>query len=279
MDIKKVRLLCFSPTRTSRKVGEAVTRGMEVTEVEICDVTHEALSLPIETPDNTFTIMAVPVYAGHVPALALERMDGIRAQGNAPCAVIVVYGNRDYEGALEELAAFASGHGFKVVAAGTFVGEHSYSTEVHPIATGRPDENDLRDAENFGKGIREKMTAAPDAGSLSPVEVKAIERPSQPLDRLQAFMGEAVKMRKNGTPPPVVPETDEDLCTHCGRCVKVCPNAAIVKGDECHTLAERCIRCCACVKSCPHKTRSFNIPFAGLLSEYFSEPKANKWML
>lgn len=69
--------------------------------------------------------------------LALERMKDLRADGT-PVVIVVVYGNRAYEKALVELDAFVSGLGFKVIAGGTFVGEHSYSSDRYPIAAGVP---------------------------------------------------------------------------------------------------------------------------------------------
>lgn len=43
------------------------------------------------------------------------------------------------------------------VAAGAFVGEHSYSTPATPIAQGRPDARDLIAATAFGAQVREKL--------------------------------------------------------------------------------------------------------------------------
>ena len=57
---------------------------------------------------------------------------------DTPTVLVVVYGNRAYEKALMELDAFALPRGLKVIAGATFIGEHSYSTDEHPIAAGRP---------------------------------------------------------------------------------------------------------------------------------------------
>ena len=56
---------------------------------------------------------------------------------------MVVYGNRDYEDALLELSDRAKDWGLTPVAAGAFIGEHSYSRPSLPVAEGRPDEDDL----------------------------------------------------------------------------------------------------------------------------------------
>ena len=76
-------------------------------------------------------------------------------------------------------------------------------------------------------------------------------------------------------PQRVAVETSADRCTHCGRCVKLCPTGAIVAGDELHTDAAKCIRCCACVKGCPVGARSYDSPFAPVLSRNFAQRKRN----
>lgn len=271
MNINEAHLITFSPTSTSKQVGEAIVRGTNCSKLTITDLTLQATE-KIEIPQNALTIIAVPVYRGHVAPLALERMKEIHANGS-PAVVVVVYGNRAYEKALIDLDTFASGLGFKVIAGGTFIGEHSYSSKKNPVAVGRPDADDLKYAEQFGEKIRTKITAAVNLENLYGVDVSRIQRPKQPFFPLFRFMRKVVKLRKSGIPSPRIPETDAELCTHCGYCVRHCPTGAILKGDECHTLAEKCIKCCACVKGCPEKARSYDTPFATLLADCFQRPK------
>ena len=220
----------------------------------------------------------MPVYGGKVAPLAMERLQGIHASG-APVVLVVVYGNRAYEKALIELDAFASAQGFKVIAGATFVGEHSYSTEQNPIAPGRPDANDLQYAEEFGAKIRTKINAATDMEHLYPVDVNRIQRPRQPFLPLFKFLRRVIKLRKSGVPLPRVPEVNAELCTHCGVCAVHCPSGAILKGDECNTIAEKCIKCCACVKGCSFKARTYDTPFASLLSDCFVRQKEGRIIL
>ena len=278
MNLKNVHLIYFSPTHTSQRVGEAIVRGIGLETVAVSDLTHAPADFPAADA-GTLTVVALPVYGGHLPQLALLRMAALRASG-APAVAVVVYGNRAYEQALEELGTLLSGKGFRVTAAGTFVGEHSYSTVARPIAPGRPDGKDLEEAESFGRRIRQKLEAAADAGQLpATVDVSRVRRSRQPLLPLLRFVYGVARLRKSGRPLPATPVVDEALCTHCGRCVAACPNGAIAKGDECHTLAERCIRCCACVKGCPQQARRFETPFAALLSGNFRRQKPNETIL
>lgn len=274
MNIYKTHLITFSPTHTSKQVGEAIVRGTGFSQVTNTDLTlHAAGNLEISR--DTLVIITVPVYGGKVAPLALERMKEMHGAGT-PAVLVVVYGNRAYEKALAELDAFAAERGFKVIAGATFIGEHSYSTEKTPIAVGRPDADDLQCAEDFGKKLRAKIEAATDMENLYAVDVSRIQRPRQPFFPLFRFLRKIIKLRKSGVPFPRVPEVDVELCTHCGFCVKHCPAGAILLGDECNTLAEKCIKCCACVKGCPQHARTYDTPFAALLADCFKKQKEDR---
>lgn len=276
MNIQEVHLVTFSPTRTSRQAGEAIVRGTGIKHT-ITDLTLHPVKLPSMTPE-TLAVITVPVYGGHVAPLALERMQTLQADGT-PAVAVVVYGNRAYEKALAELDAFITGRGFKVIAGGTFIGEHSYSSEAHPIAPGRPDAADLEYAEAFGQKIRAKIEAAPDLAHLYGVDINKIFRPRQPFLPLMRFFYQVIRLRKSGTPLPRTPFVDERRCNHCGYCAAHCPTGAIASGEEARTMAERCIRCCACVKGCPQGARTYDTPFATLLARNFRYEKENRIIL
>lgn len=277
MTVTEINLITFSPTYTSKQIGEAIVRGTGVADVSSIDMT-------LQTPkkkrlgSDVLAVITVPVYGGHVAPLALDRMKDLLADGT-PAVIVVVYGNRAYEKALVELDTFVGSLGFKVIAGGTFVGEHSYSSDRYPIAAGRPDKDDLNFAEEFGMKVRAKLEAAADAEHLYGVDVQKIQRPKQPFFPLLRFLWSVIKLRKSGVPMPCTPLADENLCTHCGMCVERCPAGAIMKGEECATIADKCIRCCACVKGCPQKARTFDMPFAALLHDCFQRPKENRIIL
>ena len=275
MKIENVHLITFSPTHTSKRVGEAIVRGLGIENSKKVDLTFQALD-EYEIPTTDLALISVPVYGGKVAPLALQRLEGIRSNG-APVVLVVVYGNRAYEKALQQLDAFVTERGFKVISGGTFIGEHSYSTPSNPIAVGRPDTDDLQFAEEYGQKLLFKIEQAADLEHLYGVDVLRIQRPSQPIFPMLRFIWQLSQWRKQGVVMPRTPQVDATLCTQCGACVNLCPTQAITLGEEgCVTEKERCIKCCACVKMCPQKARSFDTPYAPLISGNFKKRKQNR---
>ncbi len=238
MQIKRVKLIYFSPTGTTRKVLESIAAGIFHDAVE-----HIDLTLPggnggaVQFLPDDLVIIGAPVYGGRLPAEVVKRFREIKGD-MTPAVPVVVYGNRDFEDSLLELKDLASESGFIPVAGGAFIGEHSFATKELPIATGRPDHLDVQKAMNFGAAIKDKVS------NLQSNDVK--------IDLLIPgrfpYEGGARAMT-------VSPVTDTEKCTVCGICAGVCPTSAITVDDRVTTKVEPCIRCCACIKYCPEGAR------------------------
>lgn len=271
MELNGSHICCFSPTGTSRRVAEAVGRGMNVPQTLFHDATHGEVCFTAAA--DSVAIFAVPVYGGHAAPLALQRMEKIRGDGT-PAVVIVVYGNRDHGSAARELSAFVAQRGFVTVGVGAFVGEHSYSTSRYPIAAGRPDERDCREAEAFGRAVAAKL-ASHGVRRIDAAALPGVRNGMLSTWRFLRFVL-GYRRKQKHHPERVAVETSAERCTHCGHCVEVCPTEAVAAGDELHTDASRCIRCCACVKGCPAGARSYDSPFAPVLSHNFPQRKPNR---
>ena len=104
MKIQSLKLVCFSPTGTTKAIIQGVARGINQSTVELIDITKpNARKQQLQTSENELLVVAVPVYMGRVPALLMEWLHAIKAR-NTPTVCIVVYGNRVYDDALLELA-------------------------------------------------------------------------------------------------------------------------------------------------------------------------------
>ena len=165
MEIKTVWSVYFSATGTTEKVVTTLAK----TVAQELGAQYQAFSfnLPKSREDElTFgpddlVVMGVPVYAGRVPTLLLPYVrDKVKAQGTLAIPV-VLYGNRNFDDGLMELKNVMRDNGFMPVAAGAFVGEHSFSTI---LGAGRPDADDMALVDELAHKAAEKvkgLTQAP----------------------------------------------------------------------------------------------------------------------
>lgn len=278
MKLQTVYTVVFSPTGTSKKIADAAARAIatqaealsgETPALKTIDLTHAAAQ-EVTLPAEAVAVIAVPVYGGHVAPTAVKRLEKLHGTGT-PALVVAVYGNRAFEKAAAELAELAARQGFVPIAAGAFVGEHSYSSDAAPIAAGRPDAQDLAQAAAFGAAVCRKLAA----GDSSAIDARRLKAPRTPLMPMLRFIRFVVGYRRRQKKNPLVylPACDAERCTHCGRCAAKCPTQAIARGGEEHTDPARCIRCCACVKECPIGARTFETPFAAALARSFTRRK------
>ncbi|WP_020587343.1 EFR1 family ferrodoxin [Desulfobacter curvatus] len=243
--MKKITLVYFSPTKTTETVLRGITQGLarslEISGAEITAVNFTSPKIretelePFD--DNDIVLLGAPVYAGRLPADAADFFKKMTAAGT-PAILTVVYGNREYEDALLELKDIASACGFIPVSGAAFIGEHSFASTDIPVAMNRPDENDLKQAEDFGA----------DTGNLlkTTTELKKISALKVPGNfPYKEGMGKGA--------PDFIEVTD--MCTNCGICATACPTEAIDAEKGYATIAADCILCCACIKACPEQAR------------------------
>lgn len=255
MVIERNHLVYFSPTHTSQKVARAICEGIGMDARQEIDLTTDDGTSPLNIK-NSVCVIASPVYAGRVPVEALKRFSRLRPE-NSLAVVVAVYGNRHYDDALIELRDEAERMRFKVIAAASFIGEHSYSRPDMPVAEGRPDVSDLTKARDFGRRVKAMLDGL-EAGSLEKLGLLQVpgNYPYKPL-------GPSMKVAPVST----------DNCSGCGECVDVCPTKAITVIDYTKpvTDVDLCIKCCACVKMCPCGARVFDTPFTSKLHAMCAE--------
>lgn len=229
---KQLNLLYFSATDTTAKIVKEVAYGIGHIGKEYDITLPEKRQKEITFDSDDLVIIGVPVYAGRVPEFLIDYF--AKVKGNQTKAVfIVVYGNRDYEDALLELKDTFKQNGFIGIAGGAFIGEHSYTTK---LATGRPDNDDLKFAREFGMKVKELLNN--ENNQIKSLIVKG----NYPY-----------KERKSQL--PVAPETN-DKCTNCGICATHCPMGAIDLQNYKVVDAAKCVKCCRCIKRCPVNAKS-----------------------
>ena len=242
MNIEKWIIAHFSPTGGTKKVADAIAAGFTIPVVEM-DLT-KADSI-VTLGENDALMAVLPVYAGRVPQVSLERLSALKANGQKAVAV-VVYGNREYDDALLETKDALETNGFQVIAAAAFIAEHSI---VRSIASGRPDAEDKALCRQFAADVMAKLdnpTSVNVPGNDPYVELK---------------------------PSTFHPAADEN-CVKCGVCAEKCPVGAIPLDNPGETLGDVCINCMRCVQVCPVSSRTLPAPFVAGATHMLNEKAA-----
>lgn len=267
--INRVVALYFSPTYTTKKCVTAIAKGAVETLGSGVSYKEYNITTPMmrrQVPEfgpGDLVVFGVPVYIGRVPNLFRDYFASIKGNG-AIGVPVVVYGNRAFDDALIELRDIMQESGFMCIAAGAFIGEHSFS---YTLGGGRPDAADLQKATSFGEDIaRRLMEGAEPPANL---EVPGNPYPYTFFDA-RSGKGKSIDLRK------VKPQTDSEKCTNCGYCAMLCPMGAI-DPENCSLVPGKCVRCCACVKLCRPKAKYFAdetyLEHKAILEEKFTEPR------
>jgi ferredoxin len=239
MKIQSIKLVCFSPTGTTKTVIRAIGRGINQSKIELIDITRpEPRKQRLHTSENELLVVGVPVYMGRVPALLMEWLHGIEAY-KTPAVCVVVYGNRVYDDALLELKDILKERGCIPIAGAAYIGEHSFSSSETPTAEGRPDTGDLNLAELFGRKINEKLQSVSSVDHISDIKIPG-NYPYGGITKLWSV--DFIEIN--------------NTCIQCGICAEGCPVGAIDPENSNLIDKEKCITCCACIKNCPQNART-----------------------
>ena len=242
MNIEKWIVAHFSPTGGTRKVADAIAAGFSIPVVEM-DLTKSDSSVTLGEKDALMAVL--PVFAGRVPQISLERLSALKGNGQKAVAV-VVYGNREYDDALLETKDALEAAGFQVIAAAAFIAEHSM---CRSIAAGRPDAQDEALCRQFAADV---MARAEDA---APFQVPG----NTPYKELK--------------PSAFHPAANES-CVKCGDCAEQCPVGAIPLDDPSLTNNDLCINCMRCVQICPVSSRTLPDTFLAMITQMLNQNAA-----
>ena len=232
MQLKSIQLVYFSATDKTKIIAQQVAKGIGLP-VEEWDATAQRAHTPFQPREDTLTILAAPVFVGRIPAPFLQRMQQL--EGKDPAVLLVTYGARATEGALNELYNTACKRGYRPIAAGEFVAQHSMATS---IAEHRPNQEDLQQAEGFGKQIVNLVQ------SLNVQDQLSLLLPSAPIEEHEKV---------------VFAPSAGDKCVECGRCADRCPVGAIPAEHPNQTDKNICISCMRCIFVCPVQARKIGM--------------------
>lgn len=250
MKLEKIWAVYFSGTGTTRRTAERIAGGIA-----------SRLNLPAESVDfsrpavrqetlgfgeKDLVFFGTPVYAGRVPNVLLPFLRERIVGGGALAVPVVLFGNRNYDDALIELRNILAADGMHPIAAGAFVGEHSFS---RVLGADRPNAEDEALMDEFAARVAE-LAAGLDAAPVKSVAVRGQE-PLRPYYTPRDRAGNPINILK------VKPKTDLSRCDGCGLCADLCPMGSIDPADV-SAVRGICIKCCACVKACPTGAKFFD---------------------
>lgn len=250
MKLEKIWAIYFSGTGTTRRTVERIAGGIA-----------SRLNLPAESVDFSrpavrqetlgfgemdLVVFGTPVYAGRVPNVLLPFLQERIVGGGALAVPVVLFGNRNYDDALIELRNILAADGMHPIAAGAFVGEHSFS---RVLGADRANAEDKVLMDEFAARVAE-LAAGLDAAPVKSVAVRGQE-PLRPYYTPRDRAGNPINILK------VKPKTDLSRCDGCGLCADLCPMGSIDPADV-SAVRGICIKCCACVKACPTGAKFFD---------------------
>ncbi len=250
MKLEKIWAVYFSGTGTTRRTVERIAGGIA-----------SRLNLPAESVDfsrpavrqetlgfgeKDLVVFGTPVYAGRVPNVLLPFLRERVVGGGALAVPVVLFGNRNYDDALIELRNILAADGMHPIAAGAFVGEHSFS---RVLGADRPNAEDEALMDEFAARVA-ALAAGLDAAPVKSVAMRGQE-PLRPYYTPRDRAGNPINILK------VKPKTDLSRCGGCGLCADLCPMGSIDPADV-SAVRGICIKCCACVKGCPTGAKFFD---------------------
>lgn len=225
----RIYQICFSPTGGTRRAAEIVCRALGAQVERINLMQHVG---PMFFSEEELCLIAVPVYGGRVPEVALRGLRVMKG-GGIPTVLMTVYGNRAVDDALLELRDEVYACGFRVVAAIEAVAEHSLFPEY---GEGRPDQRDEVELTAFAEQIVQKLEG-------------------EQLGELARLPGHHPYRAYNGV--PLKPKAGS-RCIECGACARECPVQAIPRDEPKRLEKAKCISCMHCVSICPQRARRVN---------------------
>lgn len=250
MKLKKVWAVYFSGTGTTRRTVERIAGDIAARlglPEQSVDFSRPALRQEtLRFSDTDLIVFGTPVYAGRVPNVLLPFLQEKVVGGGALAVPVVLFGNRNYDDALMELRNILIADGLHPIAAGAFVGEHSFS---RVLGQGRPNAEDMAQMDRFAARTAELVSGL-ESAPQNPVAVGGQE-PIRPYYTPRDRAGNPINILK------VKPKTDLSRCDGCGLCAELCPMGSIDPADV-SQVKGICIKCCACVKGCPTGAKFFD---------------------
>lgn len=240
----RVYLIYFSPGGSTRKTVRNIAEGfidVELHEIDMLKKSNREKIHEFGKDDLVILGMMTATKLYGIPGEVIGALKG----NDTPFVGAVNCGNGYFGSSLIVMQKAMDKRGFKMIAAGGFIGQYSFSKT---IATNRPDEKDAEIQRKFGADIQSKFNE----GDLKLYSKLKIDWPKEgafstfKCGLISALPGPGMKIPKSWNELAI-----SDECIKCGKCVKHCPVEALSLNGEINQNRDLCIGCQGCVSVCP----------------------------
>lgn len=236
-------IICFSQTGNTKKIAEKIRHGIleEIDQCDLIDMQKVDVSAPME---YDLIGLGCPVFYYKEPFNVRDFIEKLPQQNNKHWFVFCTHGAvmgqtlLSMTERLEKVGAFVIGS------------HHTYADITvpfypkHTLTSGHPDEQDLKEAFDFGKNIVccskaasegdtscvTRPRTAPEDWARNEADMLTLEMLSQVMPRLSINL---------------------ETCIQCGECQDFCPVSGIDIESDPPRIQEPCIYCLHCTSICP----------------------------
>jgi len=240
-----VAIFYFSGTGNTARIaeflsGEIFNLGADVRQYNMTKLSNREAGFDFTGFDGA--VFGFPVYIWRAPKVMREWLTTLNGNG-IKCGMFFTYGGIHVGAAHYDTMNILTTQGFNVVGSGEFVGAHTFNLAGWNFSVGRPDDFDLKLAETYAKALMEKFRAK----KMSKLKLKDPSLTTRFLDKL-------VKSVDRVMQPP---SRKGNECGLCGNCETYCPTAAM-NAEKGEADPNTCNRCLKCVKECPENALIVN---------------------
>lgn len=262
----KASILTFSQTGNTLKTGVSIKKGLQSSgfEVDQVDFLHRNRWDPA-TAD--LIGIGCPVFENRPAEVVPEYLmdNGFNFTGKK--AFVFITSGGSPAKSLWHLSKAVSQTGASVIGGIQVRGTSSMPT-LSGLFPGRPDKDDLTQAEHFGHAVATSLIhgeSLPSCYEVGPGSGGVF------YDKVGPFLS---YIKKKSTPLPVC---DHENCDLCGNCVHDCPTGSITIEQKRITFRSTCIVCYRCWNVCPHAAISIQFsPGSGFIERMIYSEKMER---
>lgn len=198
-----------------------------------------------------------PTFFGYCPPIMMDFLSGLKEGKGEPAFVFTTYGGCTAGDSLYDAAKILAKKGYRVVGGLKSEAADNYPQSMElKLNQGRPNDADLRGAEEFAALVAESFKAG-----------KSLD-PERLASRTKFFVERRGKERKailDAMRKAVEGEIifKKELCLFCESCRKSCPTKSIGRGEKFPEFSWKCVdglKCYQCVRVCPGKALQVRSP-------------------